>query len=129
MSYCSSYGTPEGVSDLCYHYKAEVHGLVVDMTSSSPSVGGLLPSQVVGNTDKEDDLCSMNSMDPCTDLLDTLFTSLYTTRINASIFRTGSTPVIQLERGQNKNVRSALRISRTTDERASTGPKIGRAHV
>jgi hypothetical protein len=73
----SSYGTPEGVSDLCYHCKETVHSLVVDMTSSLPYVGDLLPRQVAGNMDKEDDLCSMNSMDPCTVLLDTLFTSLY----------------------------------------------------
>lgn len=86
MSCCSSYGTPEGVSDLCYHCKAKFHSLVGDMTSPLPSAGGRLPNQVGGNRDMEDDLCSMNNMDPCsTDLLDTLCTSLLCTgRINAS---------------------------------------------
>lgn len=57
---------------------AKVHSLAAEKTSLLPSAGDQLPIQEGDSTDKEHDLYNVSSMDPCTDLLDTLFTSLYT---------------------------------------------------
>lgn len=71
MCGCSSYGTLEGLSDSCYHCTAKGH-TVVDMKSLlQASAGVQLPSLEGDNMDKEHDACSMRSMDPCSDLLDT----------------------------------------------------------
>ena len=72
MCGCSSCGTLEGLSDSCYHCMAKGH-MVVDMASSplQASPGVRLPRQEGDNMDREHGACSMRSMDPCSDLLDT----------------------------------------------------------
>lgn len=50
---------------------------MVDKTSPLTSVGDQLHIHEGGNMGKEQGLCNESSMDPCTDLLDTLFTRLY----------------------------------------------------
>jgi hypothetical protein len=117
MYCCSSYGAPEGVSDLCYHCKAKVHNLVGDMRSPLPSDGDRLPNQAGGNMDNEDHLCNMNGMDPCTDLSDTLYTS----RINASTCYTGFTPVTPAP-NRNKRLVSCCRGSKFAYNRAVQKP-------
>ena len=74
MCGCSSYGsgTLEGLSDSWYHCTAKGHmDMVADMASSpvQACAGAQLPSQEGGDMDRENDACSMRSMDPCSDLL------------------------------------------------------------
>lgn len=63
--------TLECLSDSCHHCTAKCRTVADKMSLLQAFSGVELPSREGDNMDRERGACSMRSMDPCSDLLDT----------------------------------------------------------